>query len=91
MKHFQFVTWRDFGAVEPPSALSRLIKEIREVVPFPHLPTQPMNPIIVHCSAGVGRSGTLIAVDIAMQRIKANQEIDIFGIVKKMRLQRVIA
>ena len=41
------------------------------------------------CSAGVGRTGTLIALDILLQRIKARQPVDVFGVVMKLRQQRL--
>lgn len=40
-------------------------------------------------SAGVGRTGTLIAVDILLQHICENKKVDIFGTVFKLRKQRV--
>lgn len=42
-------------------------------------------------SAGVGRTGTLIAVDILLQHISENKnkKVDIFGTVFKLREQRV--
>ena len=46
-------------------------------------------PIIVHCSAGVGRSGTMIALDRILQGIRKYDVVDIFGIVHEMRKERV--
>ena len=46
-------------------------------------------PIIIHCSAGVGRSGTFIALDRLLQHIKKYDTVDIFGIVYEMRKERV--
>jgi len=46
-------------------------------------------PIVVHCSAGVGRSGTFIALDRILQHIKSHDYVDIFGIVFEMRKERV--
>ena len=39
-------------------------------------------------SAGVGRTGTLIAIDILLQHISENKKVDIFGTVFKLRKQR---
>ena len=46
-------------------------------------------PLVVHCSAGVGRTGTFIALDIVMQAMQTDQTIDVYNCVKKLRIQRV--
>jgi protein tyrosine phosphatase len=48
-----------------------------------------IRPIVVHCSAGVGRSGTFIALDRILQQVKKSDIVDIFGIVYGMRKERV--
>lgn len=40
-------------------------------------------------SAGVGRTGTFIALDILMQRMKQERKINIFDLVKQLRSQRM--
>ncbi|CAM4845962.1 unnamed protein product, partial [Rotaria magnacalcarata] len=55
---------------------------------------QSLNPIVVHCSAGVGRTGTYIAVDIMMGLIDQSKnhlslmKLDIMGIVYQLRQDR---
>ena len=44
---------------------------------------------MAHCSAGVGRSGTMIAIDRILQGIRKYDVVDIFGIVYEMRKERV--
>ena len=46
-------------------------------------------PILVHCSAGVGRTGTFIAVDIALEQAKKEGLVDTAGIVNRLRQQRM--
>lgn len=47
-------------------------------------------PVVVHCSAGVGRSGTFIALDRALQQLAARADaLDIFGMVHQLRRERV--
>jgi len=79
MRHFHFTTWPDFGVPEPPQSLVRFVRAFRDVI------GTDMRPIIVHCSAGVGRSGTFIALDRILQHIHKSDYVDIFGIVFAMR------
>ncbi|XP_059474266.1 tyrosine-protein phosphatase 10D [Neocloeon triangulifer] len=83
VKHFHFSTWPDFGVPDPPQTLVRFVRAFRDRVP----PDQ--RPVVVHCSAGVGRSGTFIALDRLLQQIKKDDTVDIFGIVYAMRKERV--
>ncbi|ALC49140.1 Ptp4E [Drosophila busckii] len=83
MRHFHFTTWPDFGVPDPPQSLVRFVRAFRDVI------GTDMRPIIVHCSAGVGRSGTFIALDRLLQHIKKSDYVDVFGIVFAMRKERV--
>ncbi|CAB0035818.1 unnamed protein product [Trichogramma brassicae] len=83
IQHFHFTTWPDFGVPSPPQTLVRFVRAFRERV-------QPdQRPIVVHCSAGVGRSGTFITLDRILQQILVSDYVDIFGIVWTMRKERV--
>ncbi|XP_053210085.1 LOW QUALITY PROTEIN: tyrosine-protein phosphatase 10D-like [Panonychus citri] len=84
VRHFHFTTWPDFGVPEPPITLVKFVRSFRERV----LPDSN-KPIVVHCSAGVGRSGTFIALDRILQQIQKYDYVDIFGIVYEMRRERV--
>ena len=46
-------------------------------------------PILVHCSAGVGRTGTFITIDLALEQAKKEGVVDIAGIVNRLRQQRM--
>jgi len=83
IRHFHFTTWPDFGVPEPPQTLVRFVRAFRERV------SPEQRPIVVHCSAGVGRSGTFIALDRILQSIRKYDVVDIFGIVYEMRKERV--
>ncbi|XP_022661734.1 tyrosine-protein phosphatase 10D-like isoform X5 [Varroa destructor] len=83
VKHFHFTTWPDFGVPDPPQTLVRFVRTFRERV----IPDN--KPIVVHCSAGVGRSGTFIALDRILQSMRKLDVVDIFGIVFEMRKDRV--
>lgn len=79
MRHFHFTTWPDFGVPNPPQTLVRFVRAFRERV------GPDTRPIVVHCSAGVGRSGTFICLDRILQQIQVSDFVDIFGIVIMMR------
>ncbi|BET01485.1 protein-tyrosine phosphatase 10d [Nesidiocoris tenuis] len=84
IRHFHFTTWPDFGVPNPPTTLVRFVRAFRERI----APEQ--RPIVVHCSAGVGRSGTFIALDRILQSLNhGTDSVDIFGIVWGMRKERV--
>lgn len=81
--HFHFVAWRDFLAPDQPSWLLRFIKRVNE-----HYCVD-RGPIVVHCSAGVGRTGTFIAIDSLISQIDDGaQEINVFTLVSQLRHQR---
>ncbi|XP_049825437.1 tyrosine-protein phosphatase 10D isoform X2 [Aethina tumida] len=83
IRHFHFTTWPDFGVPNPPHTLVRFVRAFRERV------GADQRPIVVHCSAGVGRSGTFICLDRILQQILVSDYVDIFGIVYAMRKERV--
>ncbi|VBB26466.1 unnamed protein product [Acanthocheilonema viteae] len=84
VKHLHYMAWPDFGVPEYAAGLVHFVRLFRT-----RLPPSPNNkPTIVHCSAGVGRSGTFIALDRLMQCVAKTLPLDVFGIVYEMRLDR---
>ncbi|KAM4016071.1 receptor-type tyrosine-protein phosphatase H [Anomaloglossus baeobatrachus] len=84
VRHFHFTAWPDHGVPESTSSIIQFRNLVRE-----HMDQQRSNgPTIVHCSAGVGRTGTLIAIDYLIQQIEKEQRIGVYGFVEKMRLSR---
>lgn len=83
MRHFHFTAWPDFGVPERPQVLIKFVRAFRFRTP------PDTRPVVVHCSAGVGRSGTFIALDRLLQHILQDDCVDIFGIVYEMRKERV--
>uniref|UniRef100_A0A915PPH0 protein-tyrosine-phosphatase n=1 Tax=Setaria digitata TaxID=48799 RepID=A0A915PPH0_9BILA len=84
VKHLHYMAWPDFGVPEFAAGLVHFVRLFRTRLP----PSSDNKPTIVHCSAGVGRSGTFIALDRLMQCISRNLPLDVFGIVYEMRLDR---
>ncbi|KAL3882800.1 hypothetical protein ACJMK2_029107 [Sinanodonta woodiana] len=81
--HFSFLNWPDMGCPKAPAALLNFVTSVRTYVK-PNF----QSPIVVHCSAGVGRTGTFIAIDHLMQQVRDYDEVDIFNLVYEMRNQR---
>ncbi|KAG8202163.1 hypothetical protein JTE90_010519 [Oedothorax gibbosus] len=80
--HFHFILWKDFLAPEQPSWLLRFIKRVNE-----HY-CSDRGPLLIHCSAGVGRTGTFVAIDTLLQQLEEEGRIDVFAHVSTLRHQR---
>uniref|UniRef100_A0A4W6FEX3 Receptor-type tyrosine-protein phosphatase epsilon n=1 Tax=Lates calcarifer TaxID=8187 RepID=A0A4W6FEX3_LATCA len=77
-----FTSWPDFGVPFSPIGMLKFLKKVKAVNP-------PFSgPIVVHCSAGVGRTGTFIVIDGMIDMMYAEQKVDVFGFVSKIREQR---
>ena len=83
--HFHYTAWPDHGVPSDATSLINFIKRVREAQPH-----STEVPLLVHCSAGVGRTGTFIAIDIEMQRIEAEGVVDVYGCLKKLRTHRIL-
>ncbi|XP_065680365.1 receptor-type tyrosine-protein phosphatase delta isoform X3 [Hydra vulgaris] len=83
--HFQFLHWPDHGAPEFVSDIVLFRHRIRKIFPYEY--TQ--NPVVVHCSAGVGRTGTFICIDEMLELLKRQNKVDIFNYVNFMRSRRI--
>ena len=82
VKQFHYTTWPDFGVPEHPTPVLRFTRRILTS------DQQDAGPLVVHCSAGVGRSGTFITLHSQLQRIATEGTIDIFPFVRQMRYRR---
>ncbi|XP_067124638.1 receptor-type tyrosine-protein phosphatase mu-like isoform X3 [Centruroides vittatus] len=83
VKHYQFLDWPDHKVPTSASSLLILIRRMRSENP------NVESPIIVHCSAGIGRSGTFIVLDALLQQTEREKQINILSFVHKMRTQRI--
>uniref|UniRef100_W5M8L4 Uncharacterized protein n=1 Tax=Lepisosteus oculatus TaxID=7918 RepID=W5M8L4_LEPOC len=80
VKHFKFTTWPDHCTPRSSDQLVRFILYMRSV--------HRQGPVIVHCSAGIGRTGVLICTDVILTMIEKDLNINVSDIVKEMRQQR---
>lgn len=76
--HFYYSTWPDHGAPKKNGELdpSGLIAMLSDAKDFQRGQPHSESPLVVHCSAGVGRAGTCIALDHAIELLNLNKEID---------------
>ncbi|XP_048238194.1 receptor-type tyrosine-protein phosphatase alpha-like [Haliotis rufescens] len=81
LEHFHFTSWPDHGVPDT----SALLEFIRKVKVTSREQTQT---IIVHCSAGIGRTGTYIAIERLMEQAKTEGVVDVVSVVSNMRGQR---
>uniref|UniRef100_A0A8C8RFD2 Tyrosine-protein phosphatase non-receptor type 13 n=1 Tax=Pelusios castaneus TaxID=367368 RepID=A0A8C8RFD2_9SAUR len=80
VSHLNFTAWPDHDTPSQPDDLLAFISYMRHI--------HKSGPIITHCSAGIGRSGTLICIDVVLGLISKDLDFDISDLVRTMRLQR---
>nr|XP_022313079.1 uncharacterized protein LOC111118076 isoform X2 [Crassostrea virginica] len=83
IRQFHFTAWPDKGV---PSYASSLVHFRSKVV---HSHENRKGPMIVHCSAGIGRTGTFIALDYLVHQAKESGYVDVFECVETLRRQRL--
>ncbi|XP_051285397.1 receptor-type tyrosine-protein phosphatase delta isoform X4 [Dicentrarchus labrax] len=82
VRQFQFTAWPDHGVPEHPTPFLAFLRRVKACNP------PDAGPMVVHCSAGVGRTGCFIVIDAMLERIKHEKTVDIYGHVTLMRAQR---
>ncbi|XP_010783145.1 phosphatidylinositol phosphatase PTPRQ isoform X2 [Notothenia coriiceps] len=82
VRHFNYTSWPEHGV---PESCSTLIKFVQAVRAHRHDNTT----IVVHCSAGVGRTGVFIALDHLIQHVRDHDFVDIYGLVAELRSERM--
>ncbi|XP_057396454.1 receptor-type tyrosine-protein phosphatase S [Balaenoptera acutorostrata] len=82
VRQFQFTAWPDHGVPEYPTPFLAFLRRVKTCNP------PDAGPIVVHCSAGVGRTGCFIVIDAMLERIKPEKTVDVYGHVTLMRSQR---
>nr|XP_037268244.1 tyrosine-protein phosphatase non-receptor type 9-like isoform X1 [Rhipicephalus microplus] len=98
VSHLQFTSWPDYGV--PDSALAMLAfrgvvreKQAQAVASMePKWDGHPLGPpIVVHCSAGIGRTGTFITLDICIKQLEEEGRVDVRSTVERIRSQRAFS
>ena len=85
VSHLHYMAWPDHGVPDNVMSLIAFIRHVRKLHPVSH-----QQPLLVHCSAGVGRTGTLILLDIIMQQMKTEGTISVLHWLRNLRMQRMM-
>ena len=83
---FHFVVWPDHGVPIFSSSLLSFINHTKEY----HIPGKQEAPLLIHCSAGVGRTGTFIVLDYFIEHLKENDKINVYRMVAQLREARCL-
>ncbi|XP_009579030.1 PREDICTED: receptor-type tyrosine-protein phosphatase V-like [Fulmarus glacialis] len=86
VSHLHYTAWPDHGIPESTTSIMTFRELVREHIQS----TKDAGPTLVHCSAGVGRSGTFIALDRLLQQMKQEKVVDTFGVVYALRMNRYL-
>ncbi|XP_059513584.1 tyrosine-protein phosphatase non-receptor type 3 isoform X6 [Myotis daubentonii] len=81
--HLQYVAWPDHGVPDDSSDFLEFVNYVRSL-------RVDAEPVLVHCSAGIGRTGVLVTMETAMCLIERNLPVYPLDIVRKMRDQRAM-
>ncbi|XP_035518122.1 tyrosine-protein phosphatase non-receptor type 7-like [Morone saxatilis] len=96
VRHYWFTSWPDHHIPQCTAPLLRLVEEVetyrKSLLPLSSepitAPTLSPGPIIVHCSAGIGRTGCFIVSSIGCQQLRETGQVDILETVCQLRLDR---
>ncbi|KAI4891813.1 hypothetical protein NFI96_007687 [Prochilodus magdalenae] len=84
VRQFHYTVWPDHGVPETTQSLIQFVRTVRDYINR----TPGSGPTVVHCSAGVGRTGTFIGLDRVLQQLDTKDTVDIYGAVFDLRLHR---
>ncbi|XP_061239125.1 tyrosine-protein phosphatase non-receptor type 11-like isoform X4 [Bos javanicus] len=87
VKHYQYFSWPDHGVPAEPTGVLSFLEEVNRT----HSSMPGAGPMVVHCSAGIGRTGTIIVIDILVDVIRRQGldcDIDVPKTIQLVRRQR---
>ncbi|NXY54665.1 PTN6 phosphatase, partial [Callaeas wilsoni] len=87
VRHFQYCSWPDHGVPNEPGGVLSFLDQVNRA----QRSIPGSGPIVVHCSAGIGRTGTIIVIDILVDTIHRQGldcDIDIPKTIQMVRRQR---
>uniref|UniRef100_A0AAZ3QQN1 Tyrosine-protein phosphatase non-receptor type n=1 Tax=Oncorhynchus tshawytscha TaxID=74940 RepID=A0AAZ3QQN1_ONCTS len=91
--HLQYTDWPDHGCPEDFKGFLSYLEEIQSVRRHTNSTSDPKNtnlPVLVHCSAGVGRSGVVILSEVMIACLEHNEMLDIPTVLNMLRQQRMM-
>uniref|UniRef100_H2Y4Y0 protein-tyrosine-phosphatase n=1 Tax=Ciona savignyi TaxID=51511 RepID=H2Y4Y0_CIOSA len=83
VKQFHFTSWPDHGVPSHPTNLLSFVRKVKAYDP------QGQGPTVVHCSAGSGRTGCFMVIDMMLDMARDEEIVDIYNTVKDLRSRRV--
>ncbi|KAM4662602.1 tyrosine-protein phosphatase non-receptor type 21 [Discoglossus pictus] len=91
--HLQYTDWPEQGHPEDLKGFLSYLEEIQSVRRHTNSstdPTSPNPPVLVHCSAGVGRTGVVILSEVMIACLEHNEMLDIPRVLDMLRHQRMM-
>uniref|UniRef100_A0A3Q3WUN2 Tyrosine-protein phosphatase non-receptor type n=1 Tax=Mola mola TaxID=94237 RepID=A0A3Q3WUN2_MOLML len=91
--HLQYTDWPDHGCPDDLKGFLTFLEEVQSVRRHINSISDPKNanlPVLVHCSAGVGRTGVVILSEILIACLEHNETLDIPKVLLKLRAQRMM-
>ncbi|KAJ8290264.1 hypothetical protein GJAV_G00010650 [Gymnothorax javanicus] len=91
--HLQYTDWPDHGCPEDFKGFLAYLEEIQSVRRHTNSTTDPKNntlPVLVHCSAGVGRTGVVILSELMIACLEHNEMLDVPTVLSMLRQQRMM-
>jgi len=82
LHHFWYHTWPDYGVPQSTSAMISLLADVRGVS------NTVGRPWVVHCSAGIGRTGTILAIDIGIRLLNQVRHTSVSQLIRGLRADR---
>ena len=79
--HFRYSDWPDHGIPDHHGSILEMSRLVRRY--------HPSSQVVVHCSAGIGRTGTFCMIDIALRRLKHAQAVDFNALLVELRSSRL--